>query len=77
MAAVITISSDNPAVRSTVKIVTISEMDGIYALYCSGSAPEIREECPTDVEPGDTWSDYENCIADATNHIALHEKYSR
>lgn len=73
MAAVITISSDNPAVRSTVKVVTISEMDEIYALYCSGPAPEIREECPPGLESGDTWSNFEDCVENAIVHIGNHE----
>jgi hypothetical protein len=73
MAAQITISSDVPYVRSTVKVVTISEMDGVYALYCSGSAPEIREECPSDLESGDTWSNFEDCCQQAIVHIGNHE----
>lgn len=53
------------------EIVTLSEIDGIYTVVCSGDG---RDQCPSDLEPGDTWSSLEDCIEAAVRHVASHEQ---
>jgi hypothetical protein len=52
------------------EVVTLSEVDGIYAIRCTGDG---GDECPGDIEPGDTWSSFENCMQEAVRHIGNHE----
>lgn len=52
------------------EVITLSEIDSIYAIRCTGDG---TDECPPDIEPGDTWSNFGDCIAYAVNHIGRHE----
>jgi hypothetical protein len=49
-----------------VEVVTISEIDGIHTLNCTG------HDCG-EIEPGDTWSNLEDCIEFAQTHVARAE----
>jgi hypothetical protein len=51
------------------EVVTLSEIDGIYTIRCGGDG----HECPPDIEPGDTWSNFEDCVQEAVRHIGNHE----
>lgn len=55
------------------EIVTVSELDGIYAVVCTGDG---IDQCPGDIEPGDTWSNFEDCVMSAVRHIGNHEDRS-
>jgi hypothetical protein len=59
-------------VYAIAEVVTLSEIDGIYTIACSGDG----DQCPADLEPGDTWSDFEVCVRDAVRHIVNHEARS-
>jgi hypothetical protein len=52
------------------EVVTLSEPDGIYMIRCTGDG---GDECPGDIEPGDTWSSFEDCVQEAIRHIGNHE----
>lgn len=52
-------------------VVEISDVDGIYALRCTGDGVD---QCPEDLEPGDTWSSLIDCIQDGVVHMGNHEK---
>lgn len=52
------------------EVVTLSEIDDIYAIHCTGDG---IDECPPDIEPGDTWSSFEDCVQKAIRHIGNHE----
>lgn len=62
-----------PASEPVAEIVTLSELDGIYAVACTGDG---IDECPADLEPGDTWSNFRDCIESAIVHIGNHEARS-
>jgi hypothetical protein len=66
----IVIEATRRGVGARVTVVEISETDGIYALSCSG---DPGRECPSDLEPGDTWSDFEDCVQSGIRHIGNHE----
>lgn len=55
------------------EVVALSEIDGIYTITCTGDG---IDQCPEDLEPGDTWSDFEVCVRGAITHIHNHEKRS-
>lgn len=55
----------------TVEVVEISEVDGIYGLVCTG---DDVDRCPSDLEPGDTWSNLEDAVQAGLKHIHNHEK---
>jgi hypothetical protein len=55
------------------EVVTLSEIDGIYAIACTGDG---RDQCPADLEAGDTWSNFEDCVQAAITHIHNHEEWS-
>lgn len=54
-----------------VEVITISEIDGIYTLRCTG---DQIDACPSNVESGDTWSNFEDCVAEGLAHVGLHER---
>lgn len=54
-----------------VEVVTLSEIDGIYVLRCTG---DQIDECPGNIEDGDTWSDLAAAVNEAITHVALHEQ---
>ena len=54
-----------------VEVITLSDIDGIYTLRCTG---DTIDECPGDIEAGDTWSDLRAAVEEAVTHVALHEQ---
>jgi hypothetical protein len=64
------IHAETPGSLVRAEVVTLSEVDGIYAIICTGDG---IDECPGDLEPGDTWSDFEDCLQFAIKHIGNHE----
>lgn len=59
--------------KPVAEVVTLSEIGGIYAFACTGDGVD---QCPEDLEPGDTWSNFEDCVRAAVTHIDNHEKRS-
>lgn len=57
--------------RPVAEVVTLSELDGIYGVHCTGDG---IDECPGDIEPGDTWSSFEDCVREAVRHVNNHER---
>lgn len=68
------IHAETPGPLVRAEVVTLSEDDGIYAVACSGDG---IDECPSDLESGDTWGDLGACIQEAINHVANHERRIR
>jgi hypothetical protein len=64
------IHAETPGSLVRAEVVTLSEVDGIYAISCTGDG---IDECPGDIAPGDTWSNFEDCVMEAVRHIANHE----
>lgn len=56
-----------------VQVVTVSTLDQIFALHCSG---DQIDQCPGDLEPGDTWSDFHAVMDAAVAHVEAHEARS-
>lgn len=64
------IHAETPGSLVRAEVVTLSEVDGIYAIACTGDG---IDQCPSGLEAGDTWSDFKDCIMFAILHIANHE----
>lgn len=64
------IHAETPGSLVRAEVVTLSDVDGIYAIACTGDG---IDQCPDDIEPGDTWSNFQDCVQEAMSHIANHE----